>query len=154
MFALILACGSKESEPKDQLAPAAKPEQPAPPAAKPRHVVMAEKVVAAVASGDYAQLDALQNDLTRKELGDINRELYEELRETLADNGVDLAKATMVRVEPTEGMGTVGVEVFLTHEGRELMMHFNVITIGGGYDFVGVARWIKWTDPPTEPEAL
>ncbi len=114
---------------------------------------MAKKVVAAVASGDYAQFDAMLTERTRTELRDITPRSYADLRRALDREGIDLAKTRLVRVEPSNSglfpkarVGIETVELFLEFEGRQFKTHFNVITHGDEYDLMGIASWVKWTD--------
>ena len=106
---------------------------------------MAEKIVVALASDDYPALDAMLSKTARDEkLGEIKRPAFRELRESFEAEGIDLSKATIARVVEEPGVGIITVEVYLSHEGRGFHFHFNVMTFGGAYDYVGHARWFKW----------
>ncbi len=112
-----------------------------------RHEVMAEAVRAAVAAKDFAAIERLMSKTARAELGDITRRSFSTLQARLKDEKIDLNAAKIVRVDPGDGMGIQMVDMYLTHQGREFQMHFSVMTLGGKYDLMGVAQWIKWVKP-------
>lgn len=123
------------------------------PAPKSLHEAMAEKVVAAVAADDHAAILALMSKAGREELSTVSARGFRTLRTRLKTEGIDLAKAKILRVVPGPGMGIQMVDVFLDHGGREFQMHFSAMTLGGRYDLMGVAVWIKWTQPPAAKPA-
>lgn len=73
--------------------------------------------------------------------------MFHTLRESFEEAGIDLSKAAIERVEET-GSDMPTVNVFLRHEGRGFHFHFTVMTLGGGYDYLGHAEWFKWDDAP------
>jgi hypothetical protein len=114
----------------------------APAAAKPRHEALAEKVIAAIASGDVLNLKPLFSKQGWDELGAETRTNFRQLRKRLETEKIDLAKAKIVKVSETKGTVTM-VEVVLEHGGRTFRTGFNVMTVGGSYDLAGIASWIK-----------
>lgn len=146
LLTLVASCnkgekGAKEETPKTALAA---PTAPAPIQVDPARE-MAEKVVAALASNDYPALDAMLSDMARKELSELNKEMFHTLRASLEKAGIDLKKSKIERVEST-GSDILAVDIFLSHEGRGFHFHFGVMTLGGGYDYTGHAQWFKWDD--------
>ncbi len=121
------------------LASAEKAKKPTP------HELMAQKVVAAVAAEDHAAILALMSKQGRTELADISTRSFRTLRKALKTEGIDLKRAKILRVEPAPGFGIQMVDIYLSFEGREFQMHFSAMTLGGKYDLMGVAQWIKWT---------
>lgn len=148
LVALLCAACGKPAEPVVDERPVAvvvaKPQSTKP--TKPRHAVMAEKVVAAVAANDYAQLRALSSDLIEAELGDLNRRKLQELVERLESEKIDLSKAKLISVEPVGDMIEMN-DIILEYQGRTFRMHFSVMTSRGQYALMGVATWIQWEKP-------
>lgn len=150
---LLFACKeAKKEPPQNTPEPAAKP-APKPKKASPARA-MAEKIVAALATDNYPALEALLSKTAVDEkLGEINQQTFRELRENFEDDGIDLSKAKIVRVVEEPSMSIISVEIYLSYEGRGFHFHFNIMTIGGAYDYLGHANWFKWDDE-SEPEDL
>jgi predicted lipid-binding transport protein (Tim44 family) len=154
-LSLLFACTGKEAKNAPKPAqnapePASKAIEEPPEQASPARA-MAEKVVAALASDDYQALEAVLSTTAKDEkLGKINQRTFRELREKFAADGIDLSKAKIERVVEEPGMSIITVEIYLSYEGRGFHFHFNVMTIGGVYDYLGHAQWFKWNDESEE----
>jgi hypothetical protein len=148
LLALPLACGAcakksdragSRAEDRDRSAP---PGTGAAPAPLPRHHALAEKVLAAVASGDFQKLAALAGKASAAELGELNEGSFRRLREKLAFERIDLAKATISRVEVT-GDRIELVDVFVNHGGKMFQLHFSAMESRGAYTLLAIADWLR-----------
>ena len=111
--------------------------------AKPRHVAMAEQVVAAIAAKDPAKLPRMSK-LGKEHMGeDMTRRGFAELVEKLEDAKVDVAKLTFVKAEASGTELIQTVDVIAAYEGRQLTFHFNAMP-RDGYAFMGTSHWFKW----------
>ena len=136
----VIACSKAEAVEERREAP-----KPAPVVAKkPRHVVMAEQVVAALVANDPAKLPPMSK-LGKEHMGEaMVREGFGELVEKLEEAKIERAKLTFVKAE-TPGLDDMfeTVDVTLGYEGRRLTFHFNAMP-RDGYAFMGTSSWFKW----------
>ena len=137
---ILFACTKAEAvEDKRREAP-----RPAPVVAeKPRHVVLAEQVVAAIRANDPAKLPRMSK-LGKEHLGEemVHRS-FRDLVEKLGEAKIELAKLTFVKAEPSGSEMIQTVDVTLGYEGRQLTFHFNAMP-RDGYGFMGISSWFKW----------
>jgi hypothetical protein len=115
----------------------------APAPAPARHHVLAEKVIAAIASGEFPKLAALTGKAAAAELGELTEQSFRKLRDRLAVEGIDLGKATISRVE-VAGDRIELVDVFLAYSGKMFQLHFSAMESRGTYALLGIADWVRW----------
>jgi hypothetical protein len=139
VLVLLGACDQPVAAEQPRKVEPSKPE-----VAKARHEVMAEKVIAAIASGDVEKLRPLFGETGWRELQSITRAAVRRLRERLAAEKIELAKARIVRVVPDTRSSFESVDVHLDYGGRTFRTHFSVMTAFGGYELTGIANWIEW----------
>jgi hypothetical protein len=145
--ALAAACAKKDGDriavERDRaVQPGARGDVAAAPAPA-RHQVLAEKVIAAIASGEFRQLAALTGKAAAAELGELTEASFRKLRDRLAAEKIELGRATISRVEVT-GAQIELVDVFLAYDGKMFQLHFSAMVSRGGYTLLGLADWVRW----------
>ncbi len=142
LLTILLAACSKAEPPKHEVTV-----EKAPTPAKAKKVVLAEKILAAIAADDFDQLRPLfrHPGVPVKEtdqLADVNADSIPKLREKLDELKIDLAKAKLLRVEGDETGQMPMFDVFLEANGRVYKTHFSVMNSNGNLSLLGVATWI------------
>lgn len=128
---IVAACSNGSEERTDRSKTATVDDIVAPKNQRPRHEVMADTVVAALATGDYANVDALLSKVARQEMGTTTRDNVRKLLAALEDKNIDLKKARIERVERLGLDRIENIDVYLVQDTTRFKIKFTVLGVHG-----------------------
>jgi hypothetical protein len=109
---------------------------------------MAKTIVAALVANDYELLPKLPPKLAAQVGADVSLDGFRALHEKLTEAKIDLAKATIAKVDlerdPTGVDVMHGVTVTMAYEGRRFEFHFTVVMFDGKPALAGTSYWFQW----------